>query len=111
MPGLATQRHSIVNAENQIVTGSSQTDTKAKKLIGKIQAQLKSNTRLINDYGKRFNYGDWTNGDFTTTDGVKFKAMSIGQSPRGESEEENRPDYILMDDADTRKRVKNNRMG
>ena len=87
-----------------------QTDPKAKKLIGKIQAQLKSNTRLINDYGKRFNYGDWTNGDFTTTDGVKFKAMSIGQSPRGESEEENRPDYILMDDADTRKRVKNDKL-
>ena len=87
-----------------------QTDPKAKKLIGKIQAQLKSNTRLINDYGKRFNYGDWTNGDFTTTDGVKFKAMSIGQSPRGESEEENRPDYILMDDADTKKRVKNDRL-
>lgn len=87
-----------------------QTDTKAKKLIGKIQAQLKSNTRLINDYGKRFNYGDWTNGDFTTTDGVKFKAMSIGQSPRGESEEENRPDYILMDDVDTRKRVKNDKL-
>ena len=87
-----------------------QTDPKAKKLIGKIQAQLKSNTRLINDYGKRFNYGDWTNGDFTTTDGVKFKAMSIGQSPRGESEEENRPDYILLDDVDTKKRVKNDKL-
>ena len=87
-----------------------QTDPKAKKLIGKIQAQLKSNTRLINDYGKRFNYGDWTNGDFTTTDGVKFKAMSIGQSPRGESEEENRPDYILADDVDTRKRVNNEKL-
>ncbi|URC13953.1 hypothetical protein [Flavobacterium sp. B183] len=87
-----------------------QTDPKAKKLIGKIQAQLKSNSRLINDYGKRFNYGDWTTGDFTTVDGVKFKAMSIGQSPRGESEEENRPDYILIDDVDTKKRVKNDKL-
>lgn len=87
-----------------------QTDTKARKLIGKIQAQLRSNQRLLNDYGKRFNYGDWTNGDFTTTDGVKFKAISIGQSPRGESEEENRPDYILIDDADTKKKVKNDRL-
>jgi hypothetical protein len=87
-----------------------QTDPKARKLIGKIQAQLKSNSRLINDYGKRFNYGDWSSGDFTTTDGVKFKAMSVGQSPRGEAEEENRPDYILMDDADTRKRVNNDKL-
>lgn len=87
-----------------------QTDPKARKLIGKIQAQLKFNQRLINDYGRRFNYGDWSNGDFTTTDGVKFKAMSIGQSPRGESEEENRPDYILVDDVDTKQRVKNDKL-
>jgi predicted phage terminase large subunit-like protein len=87
-----------------------QTDPKARKLIGKIQAQLKYNQRLINDYGRRFNYGDWSNGDFTSTDGVKFKAMSIGQSPRGESEEENRPDYILVDDVDTKQRVKNDKL-
>ncbi|MFY7937138.1 MAG: hypothetical protein ACOVOQ_07170 [Flavobacterium sp.] len=87
-----------------------QTDPKARKLIGKIQGQLKFNQRLINDYGKRFNYGDWSNGDFTTTDGVKFKAMSVGQSPRGESEEENRPDYILIDDGDTKARVKNDKL-
>jgi predicted phage terminase large subunit-like protein len=88
-----------------------QTDPKARKLIGKIQAQLKSNQRLINDYGKRFNYGDWSDGDFTTTDGVKFKAMSYSrQSPRGESEEENRPDYILLDDVDTKQRVNNDKL-
>ena len=87
-----------------------QTEKKKKKLIGKIQAQLKSNTRLINDYGKRFNYGDWTSGDFTTIDGVKFKALGIEQSARGESEEENRPDYILVDDACTKKRCKNDKL-
>lgn len=87
-----------------------QTDPKAKKLIGKIQAQLQYNQRLVNDYGKRYNFGDWTGGDFTTIDGVKFKAMSIEQSPRGESEEENRPDYILIDDVDTKKRCKNDKL-
>jgi predicted phage terminase large subunit-like protein len=87
-----------------------QTDPKAKKLISKIQAQFQHNQRLINDYGKRYNYGDWTGGDFTTVDGVKFKAMSIEQSARGESEEENRPDYILIDDVDTKKRCKNDKL-
>lgn len=84
-----------------------QTDRKAKKLIGKIQAQLQNNQRLKNDYGSRFKFGDWMTGDFTTIDGVKFTAMSIGQSPRGESEEDKRPDYILIDDVDTKKRCKN----
>lgn len=84
-----------------------QTDPKAKKLISKIQAQFQFNQRLKNDYGSRFKFGDWTTGDFTTTDGVKFKAMSTGQSPRGESEEDKRPDYILIDDVDTKQRCKN----
>ncbi|RWW91853.1 hypothetical protein [Flavobacterium cerinum] len=87
-----------------------QTDPKAKKLISKLQSQLQHNQRLINDYGKRYNYGDWTGGDFTTIDGVKFKALSIEQSARGESEEENRPDYILIDDVDTKKRCKNDKL-
>lgn len=87
-----------------------QTDPKARKLLSKIQAQLQHNQRLINDYGKRFNFGGWADGDFTTTDGVKFKAMSIEQSARGESEEENRPDYILIDDVDTKKRCNNDKL-
>jgi hypothetical protein len=87
-----------------------QTDPKAKKLISKIQAQLQFNQKLINDYGTRFKFGDWSTGDFTTIDGVKFKAMSSGQSPRGESEEHHRPDYILFDDVDTKKRVNNDRL-
>lgn len=86
-----------------------QTEPKAKKLIGKIQAQLQYNQRLRNDYGSRFKFGDWMNGDFTTTDGVKFKAMSIGQSPRGESEEDKRPDYIVIDDVDTKERCNNDK--
>ena len=87
-----------------------QTDPKAKKLISKIQAQLQYNQRLVNDYGRRFKFGDWSEGDFTTTDGVKFKAMSAGQSPRGESEEEHRPDYILVDDVDTKKQCRNDKL-
>jgi len=84
-----------------------QTEPKSVKLLSKIQGQLQFNQRLINDYGRRYKFGDWSNGDFTTTDGVKFKAMSIGQSPRGESEEDKRPDYILIDDVDTKKRCNN----
>lgn len=86
-----------------------ETEPKAKKLISDIQAQLKYNQRFINDYGKKFKYGDWADGDFTTTDGIKFMALGIGQSPRGVRELAERPDYIAIDDADSRERCNNDK--
>lgn len=87
-----------------------ETETKAKKLISGIQAQLQFNRRLINDYGEKFKYGDWSNGDFTTKDGVKFMALGFGQNPRGAREEYRRPDYIVVDDVDNKKHVNNDRL-
>lgn len=87
-----------------------ETEPKAKKLISDIQGQLQYNQRFINDYGRKFKYGDWSNGDFTTSDGVKFMSMGIGQSPRGLREGANRPDYIVIDDVDSKKRCKNEKL-
>lgn len=84
-----------------------QTDLKAKKLISDIQAELMYNKKFIHYYGKKFKFGDWSDGDFTTTDGVKFMAMSPGQSPRGLREGSQRPDYIVIDDIDTKQRCNN----
>jgi predicted phage terminase large subunit-like protein len=84
-----------------------QTENKAKKLISDIQAQLSHNRKFIHYYGKKFKFGDWSNGDFTTTDGVKFMAIGAGQSPRGLREANQRPDYIIIDDIDTAKRCQN----
>lgn len=84
-----------------------QTESKAKKLLSDIQAQLEHNQQLISDYGKRFKRGSWSDGDFKTTDGAKFFALGFGQSPRGVREMSERPDYIVVDDIDTKKRCKN----
>jgi predicted phage terminase large subunit-like protein len=84
-----------------------ETEPKAKKLLSGIQAQLQHNKRLINDYGEKFKFGDWSDGDFTTTDGVKFQAIGFGQNPRGSREDAERPDYIVVDDVDSKKHVNN----
>lgn len=86
-----------------------QTEDKAKKLLSDIQAQLKFNQRIINDYGRQFKYGDWSDGSFTTVSGVHFHAIGVGQSPRGLREMEVRPDYIIFDDIDTKERCNNDR--
>lgn len=84
-----------------------QTETKAKKLLSDIQANLEYNQRFINDYGRKMKKGNWADGDFTTSDGVKFVALGFGQSPRGIRELYNRPDYIVVSDVDTKERCNN----
>lgn len=83
-------------------------DKKAKALLSGIQAQLQYNHRIINDYGNKFQQGDWADGDFMTADGVRFMAIGFGVSPRGAREGSERPDYIAVDDVDNKKHVKNN---
>lgn len=82
-------------------------EIKAKKQLSKIQAELGFNQKIAADYGKKFKHGDWADGDFTTVDNVHFSCLGIGQSPRGLSHYEIRPDFISVDDADTKKRSKN----
>jgi hypothetical protein len=82
-------------------------ERKAKRLLSGIQAQLKFNQRIINDYGKLFKSGDWGEGDFMTTTGVRFSCLGIGQDPRGERQDENRPDLIICSDVDNKKKSKN----
>lgn len=84
--------------EFMVVVGKS--EDSANRLLGDIQAELQYNKRIIADYGKQMSMGDWTEGEFTTKDGVHFLACGRGQSPRGLRKRESRPDYIVIDDLD-----------
>ena len=83
-------------------------EKKAKQLLSDIQAQLQFNNRIINDYGRRFKEGDWGEGNFMTTTGVRFMALGFLQSPRGARQQSERPDYIVVDDVDNKRHIKNN---
>lgn len=84
-----------------------ETEKKAAQLLSGIQSQLEYNNRIKNDYGEKFQQGSWAEGDFTTTDGVKFMSLGFNQNPRGAREQAERPDYIVVDDVDSKKHVKN----
>lgn len=87
-----------------------ETADKAKQLLGDIQAELEYNQKFQNDYGRKFRKGDWSDGDFYTVDGVRFKSLGFGQSPRGLREGAMRPDYIVVDDVDAKKHINNDRI-
>jgi hypothetical protein len=86
------------------------TEEKAITLLSDIQANLKFNTRIINDYGEQFKHGDWSEGNFTTKNGIHFRAIGFGQDPRGFRHGSYRPHYIGCDDIDTLKRCNNDRL-
>lgn len=87
-----------------------ETEPKANQLLSGLQAELQYNNRIKADYGDKFQQGNWAEGDFTTTDGVKFMAIGFGQSPRGVRQGAQRPDYIVCDDVDNKKHVNNDRL-
>lgn len=81
-----------------ILVGKNQED--ACVLLSDIQAQLQYNPLFIHDFGEQFNLGDWTAGDFTTKNGIRFKAIGRDQTPRGARKGEKRPNYAVVDDVD-----------
>jgi len=79
----------------------SNSEDNATRLLLPYKANLEYNKRIIQDYGLQENPGNWQAGEFTTQQGVAFRALGAGQSPRGTRNEETRPDIILFDDIDT----------
>ena len=79
----------------------SNSEDNAMRLLLPYKANLEHNKRIIQDYGLQENNGNWQAGEFTTQQGVAFRAIGAGQSPRGARNEEARPDIILFDDVDT----------
>lgn len=73
----------------------------AERLLMPYMQELERNNRIINDYGTQRNIGSWVTGEFTTRQGVSFRAIGAGQSPRGTRNKATRPDVILVDDIDT----------
>jgi len=86
---------------------ASSNESKADALLSDIQSELMFNIRYINDFGPQYNQGKWTDGQFSTIDGIGFWAFGRGQSPRGLRELDKRPNYAVADDIDDKVLVRN----
>ncbi|MBU7576661.1 MAG: hypothetical protein KAF40_01245 [Flavihumibacter sp.] len=91
----------VLTGKKRYVLLVSNSKDNADTLLEPYRIELDSNQRIINDYGTQTRVGRWNIGEFTTKQGVKFKAIGAGQSPRGTRNEERRPDVLLFDDLDT----------
>ena len=105
--------HEIAYGRRNFMIFSSYNEEKSEVFTGRILIELMYNQRLHNDFGVFFPDGKRpAMGKFTVhlpgSSGKKIgvRAISIGQDPRGYVHGPNRPDYVRMDDIQSRKRAK-----
>ena len=80
---------------------------RASELLEDLRAEFESNPRIINDFGEQKNEGQWEKGFFITKGGFIAKALGAGQSVRGLRVKDQRPDYIVIDDLETKELIAN----
>lgn len=88
----------------------SETEDKAKKLIGDLQAELEYNPRITHDFGSPGITGSWIQGYFQTKSGIGFWGFGLGQNPSGTRNGPFRPNLGVLDDADSKKMAKNQKL-
>ncbi|MGJ1366038.1 hypothetical protein [Sphingobacterium spiritivorum] len=81
-----------------ILMGKNEND--ACNLLADLQAQLQYNELFAYYFGEQYNAGSWSDGEFTTREGIRFLAIGRDQTPRGARKGEKRPNYAAIDDID-----------
>lgn len=80
---------------------------RASELLEDLRAEFEANPKIIHDFGEQSNTGQWEKGFFITKGGFVAKALGAGQSVRGLRVKSRRPDYIVVDDLETKELIKN----
>jgi hypothetical protein len=78
----------------------SKNEDNAIRLLAPYRANLEGNQRIIQDYGVQRKAGSWAEEEFVTRKGCCFRAVGMGQNPRGAKLEELRVNVLIFDDAD-----------
>jgi len=105
--------HEIAYGKRNFMIFSSYNEEKSAVFTGRVLLELMFNQRLHNDFGEFFppnkhpgikNFTAYVPDSGGKKVGVR--AVSIGQDPRGFVHGPNRPDYVRLDDIQSRKRAK-----
>lgn len=110
--------HAICYKKKKFIIWTSYDQRKAEANLYDIALELQTNKRIISDFGQLFFESKMEEkytkkksiGEFITSNRIKVKAYSTGQSPRGEVYGEYRPDLIVLDDIETLKTIESEAM-
>ena len=96
-----------INNDIKVMVIVGENADKAAILLSDIQAEFEANQLLIHDFGGQKTIGNWADGKFITKNDCAFFSLGVGQSVRGLRHRENRPDYVISDDLDTKEICRN----
>ncbi len=96
-----------INDEANYMVVVTTSKDRAEELLEDLKAEFEVNERIINDFGEQRNIGQWEKGFFVTKGGFIGKALGAGQSVRGLRVKAQRPDYIVVDDLETKETIAN----
>jgi hypothetical protein len=74
-----------------------------------IRLQFEHNPKLKQDFGDFKSFGQWDENSFTTAQGIFWKALGKGQSPRGSKKDEQRVNFIIGNDFEDDEEILNDR--
>ena len=91
--------HKILYKLRHFILTCSETDDKAtQEFVGPLSVYLAHDPRIRQDFGDLKTFGSWEYGDFTTTTGIRVKAISWRMSPRSLRNGPYRPDHVIFED-------------
>jgi len=96
-----------INDEAHYMVVVTTSKDRADELLEDLRAEFEVNERIINDFGIQHNPGQWEKGFFITKSGFVGKALGAGQSVRGLRVKAQRPDFISVDDLETKETIAN----
>jgi hypothetical protein len=85
----------------------SKTFDQASESLTSIRLQFEHNPKLKQDFGEFKSFGQWDEKSFTTSQGLYWKALGKGQSPRGSKKDEQRVNLFIGDDFDDDEEIRN----
>lgn len=96
-----------INKQSNYMVVVTVSKDRASELLEDLRAEFEGNPKIIHDFGVQHNIGQWEKGFFITKGGFVAKALGAGQSVRGLRVKSKRPDYIVVDDLETKESIKN----
>lgn len=81
------------------------TGSQSKEYIATIKAELEDNERLRKDFGDLTGAAKWTEDEIITRNDIRVVAKSSGQSLRGSSYKNIRPEVVILDDLENDEQV------
>lgn len=88
-----------------VIIGNS--EKKAIQLLADLRAEFEQNPRIIADFGEQKTQGSWEDAFFMTKSGFIGQALGMGQNVRGLRVKNQRPNYLVPDDIETKDTIKN----